>query len=178
MQHDNRLPIVCVIGSGRNPNQQLAEAVGRLIAGLGAHLLTGGGHGAMSAVSEAFANVENRKGLVIGVLPCRKVDLTQPKPGYPNRWVEVAIPTHLPLSGTQGLDPMSRNHINVLASHSIVALPGGNGTSCEAALAIQYKRPIIAYLGARGVIPDLDATIIRAESIGDVDRFLKANLNS
>ncbi|MDH3467006.1 MAG: molybdenum cofactor carrier protein [Gammaproteobacteria bacterium] len=178
MQHGNRLPIVGVIGSGRKSNQQLAEEVGRLIASLGAHLLTGGGQGVMSAVSEAFANVENRKGLVIGVLPCRKIDPARPKPGYPNRWIEVAIPTHLPLSGAQGIEPMSRNHINVLASQSIVALPGGSGTSCEAALAVQYKRPIIAYLGARGVIPNLDSTVIRAESIGDVDRFLKENLNS
>ena len=42
---------------------------------------------------------------------------------------------------------------------------------------MHYKRPIIAYLGARGVIPDLHSTIMRAESIGDVDRFLKENLN-
>ena len=98
----------------------------------GFHLLTGGGEGVMAAVSEAFAVVPDRRGLAIGVLPNANDDPLCSQPaGYPNRWVELAIRTHLPLSGVRGLGPLSRNHINVLTADVVIALPGGAGTSSE-----------------------------------------------
>ena len=48
-------------------------------AGEGVHLLTGGGGGVMSAVSEAFHGVPERRGLVIGVIP----GLRRARPGRP-----------------------------------------------------------------------------------------------
>lgn len=167
-------PIVGVIGSGTERHEALASEVGRLLADLDVHVLTGGGQGVMAAVSDAFAAVPNRKGLVIGILPCQESDpLCRPKPGYPNPSVEIPIPTHLPLSGTQGTEPMSRNHINVLASHALIALPGGAGTASEALLAMKYKRPIVAYLGRDGAIPGLHANVRIVRSIDEVADFLR-----
>src|SRR5437899_564532 len=100
-----RRSIVGVMGSATDRHEVLASEVGCLLADLGVHLLTGGGQGVMAAVSEAFAAAPHRKGLVIGILPCQEGDpLCRPKTGYPNPSVEIPIPTHLPLSGTQGTE--------------------------------------------------------------------------
>ena len=66
-----RRPIVGVMGSG-NLSTPEAEEVGRLVARLGAHLLTGGGGGQMEAVSHGFSRSELRSGLCIGVLPSKE----------------------------------------------------------------------------------------------------------
>lgn len=47
-----------------------------------------------------------------------------------------------------GQDLTSRNHINILSSELIVALPGGPGTLSEVQLAQIYAKPAIAFLGA------------------------------
>jgi hypothetical protein len=44
-----------------------------------------------------------------------------------NKIAEIVIRTHLPYSGNQGLDPLSRNHINALTSDLIVIFPGRRG---------------------------------------------------
>ncbi|OLB61164.1 MAG: hypothetical protein AUI11_10860 [Acidobacteria bacterium 13_2_20CM_2_66_4] len=149
-------PIAAVIGSGRAADAHCAE-VGRLIATLGFHLLTGGGRGVMEAVSRAFSESSPRSGLVIGIIPARVHGLDQieertaanvvydPPAGYPNEWVEIAIYTHLPDSGKEGTLRSSRNHVNVLSAHAIVALPGREGTESEMWLAKQYGVPIVAY---------------------------------
>ena len=95
----------------------------------------------MTSVAEAFAAVPGRAGLVVGIIPCSSGDAAVPKRGYPNPFVELAIMTHLPLSGADGTDDRSRNHINVLTSDVLVALPGGAGTGSEVALAVRYGRP-------------------------------------
>lgn len=171
-----RLPMVCVIGSGSDAHEPLASEVGNLIARLGVHLLTGGGRGVMAAVSKAFLACPERKGMSIGVLPSNPGDVTQPKAGYPNDWIEIPIRTHLPLSGDQGTDPMSRNHVSILSANAVVALPGEAGTASECGLAIRYDRPILAYLGPMGSIPDLSPEIEKAQSIEDVERFLRTSL--
>jgi uncharacterized protein (TIGR00725 family) len=139
-----RLPIVAVIGSGdaRHGNPELAEAVGRLIAGMGFHLLTGGGRGVMADACRGFASVPGRTGLSLGIIP-RSGDDDGPKDGYPNPWVEVPILTHL--AGRLGPDGEdSRNAINVLTANRIVALPGGEGTRAEVKLALRHGKPILA----------------------------------
>ena len=103
-----RRPVIGVMGSGVERHDTLAGAVGTWIASQGFHLLTGGGEGVMAAVGEAFAAVPDRRGLVIGVLPNARDDQRCRAPaGYPNRWVELAIRTHLPLSGACGTAPLS-----------------------------------------------------------------------
>ena len=64
----SRLPIVGVMGSGKDPQKPRAEHVGRWLAGEGVHLLTGGGAGVMESVSRSFFQEKKRKGLVIDFL--------------------------------------------------------------------------------------------------------------
>ena len=135
-----RLPVVGVMGSGVHSHESLARPLGQGLARIGVHLLTGGGGGVMASVSRGFAEVEDRAGLVIGVMPAATEGPTQAPEGYPNRWVEVAIRTHL---NRDGDDSASRNHVNILTSNVVVALPGGRGTASEVALAIRYGRPLV-----------------------------------
>lgn len=139
-----------------------------MLAALGCDLLTGAGGGVMAAVSQAFFDAPGRRGIVIGIVPGlvpRLEDLEaraargdvpvdyDVRPGYPNPWVEVAIYTHLPDSGPEGTLRSSRNHVNVLSSDAIVALPGGEGTYSEMWLARRYGVPLIAF-GAHEHVPD------------------------
>ena len=140
-----KLAIAGVMGSGSDPHTPYSYAIGQLLAARPLHLLTGGGGGVMTAVSEAFGQVEARRGLVIGVLPSTSASDGTPKSGYPNAAVELVIQTHLPLSAEHGTDVMSRNHINILSSDIVIVLPGGAGTRAEAGLALRYDKPCIAY---------------------------------
>ena len=152
---------VGVIGSGTEEHDELAREVGRLLASLGVNLLTGGGRGVMTAVSRAFTQAPRRKGICIGIIPCRsEAERTIPKEGYPNEFVELPIYTHLPYSGERGRDDLSRNHIIILSCCAIVALPGGKGTSSERSLARDYGRPIISCSRA-GNIPEVERFLLR-----------------
>lgn len=168
-----RLPIVGVIGSGTEPHTERATLVGRWLAEVGVHLLTGGGRGVMEAVSRAFAETPGRKGLVIGVLPSEEGSV-RPRDGYPNPWVEIPIVTHLPFSGDRGTDPLSRNHINVLSAAVVIALPGGAGTASEVMLAVSYGRPVVAFLDAVDQIPELPRGVIVRSDLKDVQAFVRS----
>jgi uncharacterized protein (TIGR00725 family) len=172
-----RLPVVGVMGSGSVAHQGRARALGRWLAGEGVHLLTGGGGGVMNAVSRAFSEVPARRGLVIGIVPsAAEGTATEPRQGYPNPWVEIPVFTHLHLSGRSGTDPMSRNHINVLSSNVVVALPGGSGTASEVSLAIRYGRPVIAYLRARDEIPRLPAAVRAESDLEKIKEFVREKI--
>jgi uncharacterized protein (TIGR00725 family) len=125
---------VGVLGSGSNEHRELAEEVGTLLARLGVNLLTGAGGGVMTAVSRAFIQSPRAGGVCIGIVPSSPDDPAVPKKGYPNPFVELPIFTHLPKSGEEGTSALSRNHINVLSSHALVALPGSAGTASHAAI--------------------------------------------
>lgn len=147
------------MGSGKTANVERCLALGAWLAGEDVHLLTGGGDGVMLAVSEGFATTADRAGLVIGVLPSTEEDRATSPDGYPNPFVELPIRTHLPLRGAQGTNVASRNHINVLTSDVLIALPGSAGTSSEVFLAVQYGTPVVAYLDHRADIPELPETV-------------------
>lgn len=125
----------------------------------------------MAAVSESFYHTPNRRGLVIGVLPLDE-SLEEPRDGYPNQWVEIPITTHLPLGGDRGAEPMSRNHINVLTSDVIVALPGDAGTGSEVRLAVRYGRPLIAFVESDEEIPELPNGVSTSSSLEGVQTFV------
>ncbi len=164
------------MGSGKQPWTELAAPLGRAIATAGYHLLTGGGQGVMTSVSEAFCAVPQRAGRSIGVVPTEATgdDATfRPLPGYPNRFVEIPIvsplPRHLPDAppGT-----LSRNHINVLSSDVIVALPGNHGTRDEVGLAVRYGKPVILF-GESEHFVQMPETLVRTVSLDAVMDFVR-----
>jgi uncharacterized protein (TIGR00725 family) len=171
-----RLHVVGVLGSGDAEHADKAAPLGRWLATLPVHLLTGGGRGVMTAVARAFEAVPGRAGLVVGIIPCKSDDPAVPKSGYPNDFIELAIKTHLPLSGSDGTDALSRNHINVLTSDVLIALPGGAGTASEAALALRYARPIAAFIDACAQIPGLPAEVPILATLAEVQAFVLAQL--
>ena len=129
----------------------------------------------MAAVSQSFYDTPNRRGLVIGILPYDDSP-EKPKNEYPNRWVEIPVLTHLPLSGDRGAEPMSRNHINILTSDVIVALPGDAGTLSEVKLAVEYERPVIAFVESDREIPGLPDSVSTSSSLAGVETFVLAQL--
>jgi uncharacterized protein (TIGR00725 family) len=169
-----RREVIGVLGSGKEEHRAWVEPLARWIAERGFHLLTGAGGGVMRAAAEAFVAVEGRAGLSLGIVPGEVVDGTwRPRPGYPNAAVEVPILTHLPLSGEQGTEPMSRNHLNVLTAQALVSLPGGAGTVSEAVLALRYGKPLLLY-GPGGAFGAFPAELERTESLERVCEFLRA----
>jgi uncharacterized protein (TIGR00725 family) len=168
---------VGVMGSGRDEHEELATPLGALLAGLQVNLLTGAGKGVMTAVSRAYLDARTGRGISIGIVPAASEDdRSTPRAGYPNPYVELPIRTHLPVSGDDGQSDLSRNHINILSSDAIVALPGRGGTASEAALAIRYEKPIIAFAQTVTQLQDFDGTIPVALDLDTVESFLKANM--
>jgi uncharacterized protein (TIGR00725 family) len=163
-----------VIGSGRDAHQDLARELGALLARLGVNLMTGAGRGVMTSVSRAFTRARRTKGVCIGIVPCRSErDRTTPKRGYPNKFIELPIYTHLPYSGDLGRHDLSRNHIIVLSSDAIVALPGKEGTASEVDLALRYRKPIVIYSHDDFSVRLFSSAVPRASKIADVRAFLK-----
>ena len=132
----------------------------------------------MAAVSQAFHEVEERRGLVIGVLRAAARGSSEQRAGYPNPWVELAIRTHLPLSGGEGTDIASRNHINVLTADVVIALPGARGTHSVVELALRYRRPLIAYLRDRSEIPDLSNAVVVTAELDEVKSFVRRTVRT
>jgi len=167
-----RREVIGILGSGKEEHRAWVEPLARWVATQGFHLLTGAGGGVMRAAAEAFVAVEGRAGLSLGIVPgAVEEGGWRPRPGYPNAVVELPILTHLPLSGEQGTEPMSRNHLNVLTAHALVALPGGAGTVSEAVLALRYGRPLILF-GPREAFHAFPEALERTESLERVCAFL------
>lgn len=164
------------MGSGAESHLSLAEGLGRLLAHLEVNLLTGGGGGVMEAASRAFVGARRGRGICIGVIPCSDADPGTPRDGYPNRFVELPIYTHLPYSGVRGSDQLSRNHINVLSCDAIVALPGGSGTASEVSLAIKYRKPVVVFSPDSVLVEHFAKEALRATTLDDVVRFLALRL--
>lgn len=143
-----RLPIVAVLGDGSTvppARAALAAEIGAMVAGLGAHLLTGAGFGVMAAAAEGFIGAQGRRGLSIGIVP-RDPAGAMDAPNrsdtgalYPNPFIEIAIFTPLPPRVEDWSHTPSRNHINILTANAIVALPGRNGTRNELEMALTYR---------------------------------------
>jgi len=168
------LPVVGVMGSGTEPHPKRSSTLGAWLAMQNVHLLTGGGGGFMAAVCKSFCSVSGRRGLSIGIIPGSPDG--RPPAGYPNPWVEIPVYTHLPLSGRNGADPLSRNHINVLTAQVIVALPGSHGTASEVRLAVQYGRPVIAYVDRAEDIPGLSKEVPATPDFEQVKAFVLAQI--
>ena len=170
-----RLPVVGVMGSGQKSHRTKSAALGQWLATLGVHLLSGGGGGIMREVSRAFAEVPDREGRTIAVVPGDYDPAGKqyaPLKGYPNPWVELPVYTHLPHSGELGSAHSSRNHINILSSDVIVFLPGGLGTLNEARLSARYRKPAVAWLGDSDLSGEFPKSIRIAKSFEEVQAFV------
>ena len=119
--------VIGVMGGGvaDAATQALAHEVGTLIAAEGWVLLNGGRDCGVMAASAAGAS--SAGGLVVGILPDDDFDGVAAA-------VDIAIPT--------GMGD-ARNVINILASHVVLALPGGAGTISEVAHALKAGRPVV-----------------------------------
>jgi hypothetical protein len=70
---------------------------------------------------------------------------------------------------------MARPLVGVMGSESVeYALPGREGTRTELALALHYRKPMIAYLGPGGEIAHADRTALPAvaNTLDDVTAFV------
>ncbi|MFQ5424431.1 MAG: TIGR00725 family protein [Phycisphaerae bacterium] len=123
----NRRPQVAIIGSSEADEalMSLAEQIGRIVAELGAALVTGGREGIMEAASKGCAEAG---GTVIAVVPGTSMDEA-------NGYAHFVIPTGL---------GWARNVITGIAGDVIVVLGGAAGTLSEIAFAWMYDRPILA----------------------------------
>lgn len=165
---------VGVMGSSQNEYAEFANPLGGLLARLELNLLTGAGHGVMTAVSRAYIEARTGRGICIGIVPCQSQEVRHvPRQGSPNQYVELPIYTHLPLSGVGGKDDLSRNHINVLSSDVVIALPGSDGTASEVELALYYEKPVAVFAENQAQVKNLNPTIRRLFDIVDVEAFLK-----
>lgn len=102
----------------------LAESTGRLIAQVGAILVTGGGTGAMEA---ACRGAKQAGGRTLGILPGDSRSES-------NRYVDIGVPT--------GMGEM-RNALVVRSADGIIAVGGGYGTLSEIALALKLSKPLV-----------------------------------
>lgn len=168
---------VGVMGSSRDEHADLATPLGELLARLELNLLTGAGRGVMTSVSRAFVEARRGQGISIGIVPAESTDVAhRPREGSPNAYVDLPIYTHLPLSGVDGKDALSRNHINVLSSDVVIALPGSDGTASEVELAIRYEKPVAAFAMAAQQLNNLDPGIERLLDLDDVEAFLRRHI--
>jgi len=169
---------VTVIGwaKEKHGNEEGARAVGALVARLGFNLVTGGRNGVMADVSRGFVAAGSYGGVVIGVLPEGKEQMSNKPPQ-----VEV-VQTDLPGErDDEWDDETSRNHVNIRAADKVVALPGGLGTCGEARLAVErYSRPICAFQPRVNHASEKEwFTHVRelginvVHTLGDVERFLR-----
>ncbi len=166
------LPIVGVMGSGKMPWSEWAEPLGRLLSSQPVHLLTGGGRGTMTSVSKAFCESETRKGLCLGVVPSDETEAGyQVKEGYPNAHVELTIQSPLGVFGGEDPKHLSRNQINIMTSHAVVALPGTQGTINEVNIALWLNKPLILF-GPDEAFKEFSDKPERTDDLKRVESFL------
>lgn len=134
-----RWPVVAVIGAGQAdaPTCALARAVGALVVGAGASLVTGGRGGVMAAASQGAhaARAAARQPPILAILP-----------GYDraeaNPWADLVLPTGL---------GHARNALVVAAADLVIVIGGEAGTLSELGLACKLGRPVCLLAGSGGV---------------------------
>ncbi len=119
--------LIGVMGGSRADEKTLNDAreLGRLIAGRGWVLLSGGRPtGVMQA---SVSGAHEAGGLTVGVLFDDDRDQAA-------RGLDIVIPTGM---------GAGRNVINILASEVVVACRGNGGTLSEIAMALRFGRPVV-----------------------------------
>jgi uncharacterized protein (TIGR00725 family) len=171
------MAIVGVMGSGKVEWAEFTAPLAVWLAENGFDLLTGGGQGVMLSASRAFHGTIGRTGKSVGVLPTRPDDRLGfvPLDGYPNPFIEIPILTPLPRKNPDAPEEgLSRNHVNILTSDVVVALPGGHGTLDEIRLALRFGKPIIGF-GPRAEFPATAIPVV--STLGEVTDFVRKALS-
>ncbi len=118
------LPIqVSVIGSGAE-HEERAEEVGRLLAGRGATVVTGGLGEVMAA---ACRGAKGAGGTTLGILPAETRAAA-------NEWVDHVIVTGI---------GHARNLAVVASGDAVIAVGGRHGTLAEIGFALTLGRPVV-----------------------------------
>lgn len=172
-----KLQIVGVMGSGRKAWAEFAEPLGIGLAHLSVHLLTGGGDGVMRTVSRGFTSVKKREGLSLGCIPMNHQEdgSYSPHNKYPNPYIELPIYTPLGVYDSENPDEITRNHINVLTSDLVIALPGMGGTRNEISLAQKFKKSVLLY-GPEEEFIDIEANIERTSKIDEAINWVQQKI--
>ncbi len=134
---------VTVIGNydASEAQYELGVQVGRLIAHLGACVISGGRTGLMEAVAKGCSEAG---GISIGLLPGEDFESS-------NEYNSIVIPSGI---------GYARNSMNVLAADVVVCVGGASGTLSEIAYAWCYRKPIIVIQGGGGWGDQLIGTAI------------------
>ena len=137
--------------------EDLAQAVGKMIAELGCVLVCGGLGGAMEA---AAMGAKKAGGVTIGILPGKdKRDA--------NAYIDISLPTSI---------GYARNTVVACSADIIVALPGSFGTNSEICFGLVYGRPVID-LGDWNIEGMIDAKNI-AEAEEKIKKIIKKLQNA
>ncbi|MFQ5429715.1 MAG: TIGR00725 family protein [Phycisphaerae bacterium] len=164
----NRRLQVAVIGSSEADARMLAlaEDAGRIVARLGAALVTGGRDGIMAAASKACAEAG---GVVLAVTPHTDMNDVNPFAHY-------HIPTGM---------GWARNVITGIAGDVMLVIGGAAGTLSEIAYAWMYDRPIVALscsggwaarIAGQSIDHRRDDVVIDCQTIAELEAVLKAQL--
>jgi len=163
-----RIPQVAVIGSSEANGHalEIAEQAGRVVAKLGAALVTGGRGGIMAAASKGCAEAG---GVVIAVSPHKYMDEV-------NEYSHYHIPTAM---------GWARNAITGISGDIVLVIGGAAGTLSEIAYAWMYDRPIIAMACCEGWSKRIagqaidyrrDDVVVGCQTIAELEVALKAQL--
>jgi uncharacterized protein (TIGR00725 family) len=125
MARKQKITISVIGGSAISAKvEDLAEAVGKMIAELDCILVCGGLGGAMEAAAKG---AKRAGGLTIGILPGKDKNDANP-------YIDVALPTSI---------GYARNTIVACSADIVIALAGSYGTNSEICYALVYGRPVI-----------------------------------
>ena len=140
---------VAVVGSGAEWEAS-AEEVGRLLAGRGCTVVTGGLDEVMAA---AQRGAKTAGGVTLAILPGENRDAA-------NRWADHVVVTGI---------GHARNLAVAASGDAVIAIGGSYGTIAEMALALRLGRRVVALEGA----PEVDGALVAATPSEAVELALR-----
>jgi uncharacterized protein (TIGR00725 family) len=140
---------VAVVGSGAEWEAS-AEEVGRLLAGRGCTVVTGGLDEVMSA---AHRGAKAAGGVTLAILPGENREAA-------NRWADHVVVTGI---------GHARNLAVAASGDAVIAIGGSYGTIAEMALALRLGRRVVALEGA----PEVDGALVAATPSEAVELALR-----
>jgi predicted Rossmann-fold nucleotide-binding protein len=130
----------------------------------------------MKSVSRGFCSIAEREGHSLGIIPMNSHETSfVPHNKYPNPYIEIPIMTPLGVYDPENPENITRNHVNILTSDIVIALPGMGGTRNEISLAQKFNKPLLLF-GPMTEFQDLSEDIDRAENLSQASHWLGAHI--